>query len=851
MQNELELFRAPASGLMRAPFSQNEAGHEAPEQAQQGFTPTNDWRVSINHALQADAQFENIRTLFAQATANGGDYALLCFVNMLPAQRGAEVASFLRQQQALPAAAFPSLLATAISERAWPTVTFIGQATTPTSESSSLLNAALDRFIYKGNSEGVIALLKARGASLPDDISSWQLEERAIACGHERVAVAILQQMVPTQTVEASSVANRVTSTLRNILFSTKHDASDQNRQQCLSLANQKKMLDVEVLIQERCAGFTPEEAADLLVRAIDNNRPIAAQIAIKWGADPNLTTTTGSTLLMQACEKGHTAVAEVLIEKGAALDAQDSRECTALSISTRRGAFLDVKLLLERGASVSLGHLKEALALGQEEIFELLFEGRARSEMDISPLLKEAVTSGSLKIVKLLFEAGAHSGMDISLLLADACSGGYLEVARFLLAQGASAKRNDNASKAALDEAFIHMLRPIWDRRVDPRFNVKEAVELVELLLANGATLTHFSSSSIPFLVPIRGWEDSENSQFGYICSDDVHARMLLSSLSDNAHTMMALSIAKWPVYERQKWLSLPVKNETGAAELYIDHLCHKELLPSLFEKIGGIKGLLSDYEREKSGQPFSTWFKRRADLLAMRACRESKKGDTAFLKEVIAVSFALSNPSQVFMSLYVGIKEREVSGKVVLEVLQELGLCEWDTLSKWLNKTFESKYDPYTPYVPFKSFERSTTPASCFAFIDCLSPEELKHLFADKGSISKLLEAYTSSKSHANFRDWVQANLTNLIDQAFLAAANKNLQGHCVEGDKGAYLEQVLTLARGMFPLEQIKSRLKAKMQTSVIPRDLVLKVIGNKLGSQENVDTFLREVDGQLEA
>jgi ankyrin repeat protein len=179
-----------------------------------------------------------------------------------------------------------------------------------------------------------------------------------------------------------------------------------------------------------------------------------AVRVLLEYGADVNVTNSSGISPLLEACTCNHPEVVRLLLEHGADVEAEARLAVgfhrRPLHIASGDGRMEIVQLLLQHNAEVNARNdvlmtpLHYASSRGHLEVAQLLLEHNAdinlRSKVNDTPI-RLASQNGSLGVVRLLLRRGADvntPGFCGLTALQAACERGHHEVARLLLEYGA-----------------------------------------------------------------------------------------------------------------------------------------------------------------------------------------------------------------------------------------------------------------------------------------------------------------------------------------------------------------------------------------------------------------------------
>ncbi|KAK3995944.1 hypothetical protein QBC44DRAFT_386935 [Cladorrhinum sp. PSN332] len=188
----------------------------------------------------------------------------------------------------------------------------------------------------------------------------------------------------------------------------------------------------------------------------------------LKGGADPNETTSNGSTALYEAAANGNTRAMRALLVHGATLHIGTTHRRTPAHEASRRGHVAVIKLLLDYNVDVdvviSKTHrtlLHEACSNGQEKVVQLLLGRKANVHAKATPdkwtPIHAAASNGNEAIIKLLLDSGASiSAMTSSgeTPLTAAVVNRRIDACRLLLQSGASGTWADAAGDTPVHEA-------------------------------------------------------------------------------------------------------------------------------------------------------------------------------------------------------------------------------------------------------------------------------------------------------------------------------------------------------------------------------------------------------------
>jgi ankyrin repeat protein len=194
------------------------------------------------------------------------------------------------------------------------------------------------------------------------------------------------------------------------------------------------------------------------------SNRQHVLQLLIAGGADVNQRGAGGKTAIFHAAlaGAGYADCVEIAIKAGADLNLTDDRGHTVLSAVAAAENYPMFNLLMQAGAS-TIGlesvQLIQAATTGNLERVQSLLSGTVNLDLDRGAAIGNAAAAGHTKIVELLIRAGANVNLRDKLgftPIASAAYAGYGEIVQLLIEAGADiqAPAGESQSYSALEYA-------------------------------------------------------------------------------------------------------------------------------------------------------------------------------------------------------------------------------------------------------------------------------------------------------------------------------------------------------------------------------------------------------------
>jgi len=220
-------------------------------------------------------------------------------------------------------------------------------------------------------------------------------------------------------------------------------------------------------------------------------------RVALKDGADINVSNTSGETALFLAADQGQLDVVKFFLEKGALVNTKDSTYgATALCMAAQNGHAEIVKLLLANGAEVNdqlrdgRTALWQAANKGRTEVVRVLLENGANVQMKrtadaVTPLII-AAQDGHTDVVRLLLKNGSDvnaktKGTGVTPLML-AAGDGHFDLVKLLIENGADVN----------SVATTNKVPALWMAAQNGH------TDIVELLLQHGADLKAASADGL-----------------------------------------------------------------------------------------------------------------------------------------------------------------------------------------------------------------------------------------------------------------------------------------------------------------------------------------------------------------